>query len=104
MVVDRTVGSNTNVSDEETFATIALNANTTIKVLDANKDRYYISLVADGGEVWIKYRPAATDNDKNGVAKLCDGQQFEFPSNQIYVGEISAIAVDGTPNLYATEL
>jgi len=102
-MVDKTVGRTTNKTDTATVgAGIALNASTSTTALSLNKDRTYIALTVDGGDVWIKLQAASADNLKKGT-RLCDGQTYELPPDNIYTGEISAIAVSGTPDIYPTE-
>jgi len=97
------IGRNKNTNNEaDVDSAVALNATTSTAVLSSNSERIYIAIAVTGGDAWVKLQPAAMDNDKKGIP-ICDGQTYELPTDNMYTGEISAIAVSGTPNAYPTE-
>ena len=101
-------GRNANFSDSATIEKVELNNTTSVKIADANKGRTFFHINSNGSpfEVWIKLQPAHIDNDKKGIFlhKSIEGGNFwEMPEDNIYTGEISAIAVNGSPTIYVTE-
>ena len=58
--------------------------------------------------MWIKLQPTGTDNDKKGIilSKRTDGigdNSWESGDDNIYTGEICAIADSDSPKVYVTE-
>ena len=81
---------------------------TSVKIADANPLRRYFSVCTDGDNqaVWIKLQPANIDNDKKGIwieAKIGALNFWQMPTDNIYSGEISAIANSANVNLFTTE-
>ena len=79
---------------------IMLNPDTSTKILDVNPNRigYRISNTSSK-DVWIKEQAASVDNAKKGdiVWKRSTGTS---EVDNIYTGEISAIAVSGNPIIF----
>jgi len=103
----RKIGQPTNVNDESTQpAGIVLNATTATKIADATPDpdhRIYFAVSNPSNKaVWIKFQAASVDNNKQGVL-LFGRSNYEMPTNDKYIGEVSAIADSGTPTVYITE-
>lgn len=83
--------------------TITLNSTTTTKILDANPDRLDYTVSNDNGQsVWVKEQAASVDNLKEGV--IVFGRSVGvFDGPCIYTGEVSAIAVNGSPTIKVVE-
>lgn len=87
---------------------IPVTEHASIKIADANPDRQFFSVYTDADDlaVWIKLQPANADNDKKGILiETKPGTQnfWQMPSDNIYSGEISAIANFANVNLFTTE-
>lgn len=87
---------------------IALNINTSVKIADANPDRIFFYASNDGATeaVWIKLQATGVDNDMKGIylnKKGTSPNVWEMPPDNIYTGEICAIADANTPDVYVTE-
>lgn len=81
---------------------------TSIKIADANPLRKFFSVCTDGDNqaVWVKLQAASIDDDKKGIwieAKIGALNFWQMPTDNIYVGEISAIANSANVNLFTTE-
>lgn len=106
----KTIGRNSNINDGTVVSTpvtlssaITLNSTTSVKIADALDDRIiFIFSNPSGNQVWLKFQPTATDNDKKGIV-VFGRSVYEMPIDNIYTGEISAIAQTGTPDVYVTE-
>lgn len=100
----KTIGRNTNINDTVTLSSaIALNATTSTKIADVLEDRINFTVSNNSSQdVWLKLQAASVDNDKKGIF-LFKRTIYEMPADNIYVGEISAIAENGTPNVYVSE-
>lgn len=100
-----------NINTNDTAAVnsgVTLNANTSVKIADANPDRIYLYITNDGATdaVWIKLQATGDDNDKKGIYLNKKGTSpniWEMPTDNIYTGEICAIADANTPIAYVTE-
>jgi len=97
-------GRNRNTNNEASLSSaIALNSTTTTTVQVANERRIFFAYSnPDNKDVWLKFQEASLDDDKKGLFIPKNGY-WEMPMDSIYIGEISAIAVSGTPNAYPTE-
>ena len=100
---------------ETSTSKIELNSTTATKIADANTDRRFFHATINGSSsevsVFIKLQAASVDNSKEGIwigreldedgsyGNIC----WEMPRDAIYTGEISAIAVSGSPDIYVTE-
>ena len=104
MAIDKTIGRNLNTTDTATLGSaVALNSSTSIKLVDSLSDRIFFSLSnTTNKDVWLKLQAANIDNDAKGIY-VPRGGYWEMPADNIYTGEISAIAVSGTPSVYITE-
>ena len=103
-MADARIGRNINTHDTAVLsAAIALNSSTSTTVQASNDDRLFFSFSnADNRDVWLKLQAATTDNDMKGIFVPRNGY-WEMPTDNTYTGEISAIAVSGTPDVYTTE-
>lgn len=99
------IGRNTNTCDTAFHSgAIATNITTSVKILDANPLRIFFCVNNDNAQqgVWIKLQAAALDDDKKGIF-LPAKSAWQMPSDNIYTGEICAIANVGTPDVYVTQ-
>ena len=98
------IGRNTNTTDESTLSdAIACNATTSTTIQAANEDRIFFAASNPGNkDGWIKLQAASVDNDKKGIFLPRNGY-WEMPTDNFYTGEISFIAVSGTPDINTTE-
>lgn len=97
----------TNTNDTVSMTSVALNATTSTKIADAaaSNTEARISFTVDNPssqDVWIKFQAASVDNDKKGYF-LPKKSSRNMDTDNIYTGEISAIAVSGTPTIYINE-
>lgn len=101
----KTIGRNQNFTDTATLsAAIALNASTSTTVQAANVDRIDFTFSNPSNkDVWLKRQAASVDNDKKGIFVPRNGF-YEIPTDNVYTGEYSAIAVSGSPEVYTDEL
>ena len=103
--IERTI----NVNNAATLsAAIELNTNTSVKIADDNPSRIFFRVCNEGATeaIWIKLQAASIDDAKKGInlAKKSDTpNHWEMPSDNIYTGEISAIAAANSPSVYVTE-
>ena len=103
------INRNRNTNDTVTISdAIALNSSTSIKIADANPNRIFIHVHNDNGseKVWVKLQAASVDNDKKGIWLNSKGLMPQFwtmPVDNVYTGEICAIADSGSPSIYVTE-
>jgi len=100
----KTIGRNTNTADVAALPNaIALNSATSVKIADANSARINFTVSNPSSQdVWLKFQAAAIDNGKKGIF-LFKRTIYEMPTDNIYTGEISAIAVSGGPVVSVTE-
>jgi len=98
------IGRNTNQNDTAVLSNaIVLNNTTSIKVADALNTRINFSFSNNSNkDVWLKLQAASIDNDKKGIFVPRNGY-WEMTPDNIYTGEISAIANSGNPSVYITE-
>lgn len=89
---------------------IILNGTTSTKIANANSERmyFYVTNNSSVNGVWIKLQAASGDNDKKGIylapaPAVGQCSFWEMPVDNIYTGEISAIAVADSPDVYVTE-
>ena len=105
----KSIGRNLNTNDEASvIAGQQLNATTAITILAANPDRIAVQINNNSSvqACWIKLQPAAVDNDHKGIFLHKKGDphgEWQMPTDNIYTGEISAIANTGEPTIYVTE-
>ena len=104
----RSVGRNANKNDTAEVVTVALNSTTATVVSAANTDRLFFHVNNNSANFgfWVRLYPAATDNIKQGVylsAKTGTPVSWEMALDNVYTGEISAIAATDSPVAYVTE-
>jgi hypothetical protein len=103
------IGRNRNTNDSSSMSDgIPLDATTTATVAAANPNRIALH-VHNGDSVkgcWVKLQAANVDDDKKGVfldVKGSFGSSWDMTLDNIYTGEVSAIADSGSAMLYVTE-
>lgn len=99
------IGRNININDTATVSSaISTNTSTSVVVAVANPDRIFFCVNhADASQdVFIKLQAASVDNDKKGI-HLGRSESFMMPTDNMYLGEISAIAENGSPDVFFTE-
>ena len=102
-------GGNLNTDSEAILSNgIPLNSTTSTVISVDNPTRTFIRIDNNFSDkaCWIKFQPAATDNDKKGIflnEKEKGQTVFTMQSSTLYTGEISAIADSGSPIVYVTE-
>jgi len=78
---------------------VALNATTFTTLLAANVNRIFLSVTNPNSEdVIINLRAAASGVDDTGIW-IPAGSGLMLDANAMYTGEVSAIAVSGTPTV-----
>jgi len=86
---------------------IILNATTTTKIANNNPQRKFllVSNSSNNRSCWIKLQAANIDNDHKGILlnDVNRGKSTWSMSDNIYTGEVSAIADAGSPVVYVTE-
>ncbi len=103
------IDRNRNTNDAATVAMpITVNATTSTTIAVANDERIYVEINNNSAtkEIWIKLQAASVDNDKKGIFLNKKGSppaSWEMPTDNIYSGEISAMADSGTSTVYITE-
>lgn len=108
-MADAMIGRNVNTNGTATVnAGVALNATTSTTILAANPNRIAIQINNNSSTqaAWIKLQTAATDNVKKGIFLHKKGDphgEWNMVPDNVYTGEISAIADSGTPTVYVTE-
>jgi hypothetical protein len=100
----KTIGRNLNVNIEAVLSgAISLNALTSTTIITANGNRIFFAITNNGAKnIWLKLQAASVDNDKKGIY-IPKQTYWEMPMDNIYTGEISAISISGTPDIYYTE-
>ena len=102
-------GSNRNTNDTATIISgVTLNATTSTVIAVANPDRmyFYVDNNFSDKACFIKLQAASIDNDKKGIflnEKEKGDTRWEMSPDNIYTGEISAIADSGSPTVFVTE-
>ena len=111
---ERTINTN---DEADVKDGVTLNATTSVKIVDANDNRISFRVSIKGEaltnkSIMIKYQPALTDNSvEKGIwiGTILMGNDVVFKiehamdKDNIYTGEICAIAVSGNPIVYVTE-
>lgn len=102
-MVDKTIGRNINVTDTAFLSeSITLNSSTSTTIQAINTTRMHIIIFnSSNSPVWIKLQAASVDNDKKGFQLLAKGS-WSMPVDNIYTGEISAIAANNNADIYVT--
>jgi len=102
-------GRSSNTNDEsDVSGAIALNTATAVTIAAANEDRIFFHVDNDDNTqgFWVRLYPAAQDDLKVGIfitGKNGNSSAWEMPTDNVYTGEISAIAAQGSPDAYITE-
>ncbi len=95
---------NANIYNSVNLTSVTLNATTSTTILAANTDRMSYVISNDSSkDVWIKEQAASVDDDKKGEIVWARSTASTEP-DQMYHGEVSAIAVSGTPTIYIKEV
>jgi len=82
---------------------VTLNASTSTTVFADNEARTIVIFTSDGNQdIWIKEQAASVDNLKEGIL-ISAGERWTTPVDNVYVGEISAIAAADGPDIVAVE-
>ena len=104
MAIDKTLGRNRSITDTALISSaIALNSSTSTTVASLFLSRMNFTFSnSSNKDLWLKYQAASVDNDKKGIW-VPRNSVFEMTADNYYTGEISAIAVTGTPNINVTE-
>lgn len=103
------IGRTKNVNDEsDTSSGIALNATTAVTIQAANNERIFFHVDNDNSAnaFWVRLYPAAQDDLKRGIfvsGKIGARPFWTMPSDEKYLGEISAIADTDSPFAFVTE-
>ena len=87
---------------------IELNSATTTVLLPENLNRIalHVNNNSENKGVWVKLQPASVDDKQKGIwlAKKKEGlSHWDMTPDNIYTGEVSAIADDGKPDVFITE-
>ena len=97
------------LTDDATIgAAINVGNMASVKIAEANPARRFLYVHANGDSkpVWIKLQSAAADNDKKGIwveRKAGVNPFWQMPTDNIYTGEISAIADSVSVDVFVTE-
>ena len=103
------IGRNRNTNDTATVTTgFTLNSTTSTVISAANINRLMFHVNSDFSDkaCWIRLYASSDDNLKRGVflhEKEKGVTHWDMPIDNIYTGEISAIAEEGAPIVYVTE-
>jgi len=112
------LGRNRNTNSVADVTTVSLNDATASTLVPSNPDRIMCLISLDAGfgtgvdiEVFIRFWPAADDNDKKGIVlkRIVSGNDsllqsvITMPVDNIYTGEISAIVAVGSVDIHITE-
>ena len=102
------IGRTRNSNDTATKATIVLNSSTSTTIQAANTSRIFWSVNNTSNKaVWIKFQAASIDDDQDGQIYLPGSGSLKsayiLEPDEKYTGEISAIAVSGTPSVTVGE-
>ena len=103
------IGRNVNSNDVAIISdSIELNTSTSVVIAQANPNRIYFHVNNDSSKeaCWIKLQGASVDNNKKGIflnEKEKPDTRWDMPIDNVYTGEISAIAEKGKPTIYVTE-
>lgn len=97
------IGRTRNYNDTATTSVVSLNASTATTIANANDVRLYLKISNRSFEmIWIKLQAASVDNDTEGIPLPAKSTE-EIPMDNVYTGEVSAIAESGTPDVQVVE-
>lgn len=93
-----------NFNDTATISSgITLNITTSATVQALNTGRTFFRIDNPSNKnIWLKLQAASVDNDAKGIF-VAKGDSWEMPMDNIYTGEISALADVDAPVVYTTE-
>jgi len=96
------VGGNTNFNDTATMPdVISVDAVTSTTLLTTTEQTIAVVLTNDGNQdAFIKFQAASTDNDQRSFILYKGTASTVMSQPNVYVGEISAIARNGTTEIY----
>lgn len=109
MVGNPRKGRNVNENDTAAVTTIVLNATTSTVIAAANPDRIFFHVnsgIEPDKACWVKLHAASVNDDKDGIILHEAGKgdnAWEMPPDNVYPGEISAIAEAIPCTVYVTE-
>lgn len=108
-------GRNINQNNESVVTTVEINSTTATTLVLPNDKRIALSISLDSGtdniQAFIRLFPASDNNDKKGdlLTRRTFGNESLFESmwrmmaDNVFTGEVSAIAVGSSFNLHITE-
>ena len=109
------IGRNINVTDEVVTTTVEVNSVTATTLAAANPNRLWLRISLDSGlantEAFIREYPAADDDIKHGellIREIASNHSLFNPiyktdPDNVYTGEVSAIAFIGSFDLHIME-
>lgn len=103
------IGRNRNTNDTAAVsAGVTLNSSTSTVIAAANPNRIAFHVNNDDSiqACWVKLQAASVDNTAKGIYMGKKGEpdgRWDMSADNIYTGEISAIADLGSPVVYVTE-
>lgn len=102
------IGRNRNFNDTADVKDAVSVGNTSVVIAIANAERmgFHVNNNEEAKAVWIKLQPADDDDDKKGIflnRKDKGIGHWDMSSDNIYTGEICAIADSGNSKVYVTE-
>lgn len=112
MAINKKIGQTTAHTDTAELISPGISVGNliSVKILDReivaegqNPTRMLIAINVQSKDTWIKFQPAAMDNDKKGIL-LQKGETLILEVENMYFGEISAIADLATSDVYVTAL
>ncbi len=98
------IGRNRNANSEAKTTQFILSDTTSIVISPINSERIFFRVDNEsvGRIIYVKLQAASIDNDKKGV-RIKETRPFEMLGDNIYTGEISAIADMDGPIIFVTE-
>lgn len=102
-------GRSINDNDTAEVNTYSLNSSTSTVIATANTERIFFHVNTDGSndkDCWIRLYASSTDNTKQGIylfEKEKGVNSWTMSADNIYTGEISAIAENTPVTLHVTE-
>ena len=110
-MTNKTIGQSTaHTNSAIIYDAVSVGSLASVKILDPeivsegqNPQRMGIIVSTLGKAVFIKFQAAAVDNDKKGIY-LGKEATIVLDVEDMYFGEVSAIAISGTAKVYVTEL
>lgn len=98
------LGANRATNDTAVNTTITLNSSTATTIKSANPNRIFFRIDNIGfQDVILKLQAASVDDIKRTILVSRGGGFWEMPPDKVYTGEISAITINGSVDVYITE-